>query len=122
MTSFDSAATRFLNEVAAELPRNDKSFQFQRALMSGGTCEGTVYQEFGFQTAALCVALGNYHNCGRSNRIAAEYVNVEDALSMVRLLVEAARQMAQFKRHTAKLSHRLKALLREGKRRLVTLE
>ena len=41
--------------------------------MSGGTCEATAYQEFGFQTAAVCVALGNYHNCGPRNRIAAEF-------------------------------------------------
>lgn len=118
---FDSASTRFLNEVAADLQRKDKSFQFQRALMSGGTCEGTAYQEFGFQTAALCVALGNYHNCGPSNRISAEYVNVDDALGMIRLLTEAARQMARFNYHTAKLPDRLKALLREGKHRLVNL-
>jgi hypothetical protein len=59
---FDSVATRFLEEVAANLSAPDKQFQFQRALMSGGTCEATAYQEFGFQTAAVCVALGNYHS------------------------------------------------------------
>ncbi len=70
---FDSQATRFLQEVAAALKRRNKSFQFQRALMYGGTCEATAYQEFGFQTAAVCVALGNYHNCAPKCKIAAEY-------------------------------------------------
>jgi len=87
---FDSTATRFLAEVAAELGRRDKSFQFQRALMYGGTCEGTAYQEFGFQTAAVCVPLGNYHNCGPQNKIAAEYVSLADACAMVDLLAAVA--------------------------------
>src|SRR5262249_13137423 len=80
---FDSEATRFLAEAAGELKSAKKNFQFQRALMSGGTCEATAYQEFGFQTAAVCVALGNYHNCAERNRIAEEYISIADALSMV---------------------------------------
>ena len=80
--------------------------------MSGGTCEGTAYQEFGFQTAAVCVALGNYHNCGPAHRIAEEFVNVGDGLSMVRLLAAAAREMARFDAHTGKLRKGLGVLLR----------
>jgi endoglucanase len=116
---FDSAATRFLHEVALDHQHKDKSFSFQRALMSGGTCEGTAYQESGFQTAAVCVALGNYHNCGRANRLAAEYVNIGDALSMVRLLSAAATEMANFRSHSDKLPQRLHALLRTAKKRLL---
>src|SRR6267142_807838 len=90
---FDPEATRFLAEVASALTAKRKGFQFQRGLMSGGTCEGTAYQELGFQTAAVCVALGNYHNCAPGNRVAAEYVSVSDACEMVQLLVAAAEQM-----------------------------
>jgi putative aminopeptidase FrvX len=115
---FDSAATRFLTEVAADLQQRRKSFQFQRALMSGGTCEATAYQEFGFQTAAVCVALGNYHNCAERNKIAAEYVSIEDAGGMVELLVAAARQMANYPRLTGKLPVRLHKLLREARKKL----
>ena len=43
------------------------------------------------RVAALCVALGNYHNCGPGNRIAPEYVSVTDAVGMARLCVEAAK-------------------------------
>src|SRR5947199_7447198 len=93
---FDSEAMRFLAEVAAGLKSQNKKFQFQRALMSGGTCEATAYQEFGFETAAVCVALGNYHNCAERNRIAAEFVSISDALSMVELLAAAAKQMPQY--------------------------
>jgi len=116
---FDSTATRFLAEVAAELGRRDKSFQFQRALMYGGTCEGTAYQEFGFQTAAVCVPLGNYHNCGPQNKIAAEYVSLADACAMVDLLADAARRMPDYARLTGRLPARLRQLLREAKHNLL---
>src|SRR6185369_1457970 len=53
---FDDSATAALTQAAtaARLP-------FQRCLMSGGTCEATAYQLYGYRCAALCVALGNYH-------------------------------------------------------------
>ena len=111
---FDSQATRYLTEVASGIPR----FNFQRALMSGGTCEGTPYQEAGYQTGALCVALGNYHNCGERRMIAAEYVSASDAAGMVRLLVEAVRQVRDFDQLTGKLRSRLQKLAREGERHL----
>jgi hypothetical protein len=56
---FDSAATATLAQIAA-----DSHIPVQRCLMPGGTCEATAYQLYGFRSAALCVALGNYHNCG----------------------------------------------------------
>src|SRR5436190_1908820 len=80
---FDPEATRFLCEAAGDLGKREKRFHFQRALMSGGTCEATAYQELGYQTCAVCIALGNYHNCGADGRIRGEYVNIGDADSMV---------------------------------------
>jgi endoglucanase len=115
---FDSAGTRYLTEVAAALRARDQSFAFQRALMPGGTCEATAYQEYGFQTAAVCIALGNYHNCGPRGRVAAEYVSVADARGMVRLLVEAAVRMGTFGAVTMRLPLRLKGYLREARKRL----
>ena len=115
---FDSDAMRFLGGVAGDLKTRRKAFQFQRALMSGGTCEATAYQEYGFQTGAVCVALGNYHNCAERNRIAAEYVNIADACSMVDLLVEAARKMSQFNEIVERLPNRLESMRQEGLRAL----
>jgi endoglucanase len=114
---FDRAATRFLGEVATELQAK-APFPFQRALMSGGTCEATAYQEFGLQCAAVCVALGNYHNCGKANRIKAEHVSVTDACGMVELLVAAARYMPQYSRLVDKLPKRLDQLLAEAQSKL----
>jgi len=115
---FDSTATRFLSEVAAGLSARRKTFRSQRALMSGGTCEATAYQEFGFQTAAVCVALGNYHNCGERGRIAAEFVSRADACGMVDLLVEAAKQMRVFHKLVGKLPARLEQMRRAASKRL----
>lgn len=112
---FDSDATRFLSEIGAELGKEDKTFLYQRALMSGGTCEGTAYQEYGYQTAAVCVALGNYHNCGAKDKIRAEYVSTADAVGMVRLLVSAATQMKRFDKLVGKLPKRLKLLAKEAR-------
>jgi len=115
---FNPEATRFLAEVALELTAKRKGFEYQRGLMSGGTCEATAYQEFGFQTAAVCVALGNYHNCAARERIKTEYVNISDVSSMVELLVAAAKRMSQYSYLTSKLPRRLRQMLRESDKRL----
>jgi hypothetical protein len=70
----------------------------------------------------VCVALGNYHNCGEQNRIEAEYVSGADAVSMVELLVASARQMTSYPKLIAKLPKRLKTLLREARRKLMNLD
>jgi len=113
---FDSGAMRFLGEVASRLRRG--RFPFQRALMSGGTCEGTAFQAYGFQTGAVCVALGNYHNCSPRGDIQAEFVSVADACGMVELLVAVAVQMSHYHRLTGNLNGRLDRLLRQARRRL----
>ena len=81
---FDDAATASLMEAAraADIP-------VQRCLMSGGTCEATAYQLYGYRSAGLCVALGNYHNCGPDTQIASEFVSVDDVAGMVRLMTAA---------------------------------
>jgi putative aminopeptidase FrvX len=83
---FDSDTMGSLGEIAkiAEIP-------VQRCLMSGGTCEATAYQLYGYRCGALCVALGNYHNCGPDERIEPEFVSIADVHGLVRLCVEAAR-------------------------------
>jgi putative aminopeptidase FrvX len=111
---FDSDATRFLSEAAADLAKKNSKFKFQRALMSGGTCEGTAYQEYGFQTAAACMALGNYHNCADNNLIREEFVSVNDGVAMVDLLCAAATEMKNFNKLKSRLTDRLEKLSREA--------
>ncbi len=51
--------------------------------MDGGTCESTAYQQFGWTSAALCMALDNYHNMGPDNRIAPEVISLADYEGLV---------------------------------------
>jgi endoglucanase len=83
---FHPAATAQLVELAKA-----HDIPYQRALMSGGTCEATAYQLYGYRTAGLCVALGNYHNCGPDESIAAEFVAIEDVVGLARLCSVAVR-------------------------------
>lgn len=111
---FGSAPGRYFAEIAGEMAKREPAFRFQRALMSGGTCEATAYQEFGYESAALCVALGNYHNCGPDGRIEAEFVSLKDCLDMVRLLVEAARRFPEFDTIVNRLPERLAQSARQA--------
>ena len=82
---FDDAATAALHQLATahQIPH-------QRTLMSGGTCEATAYQLYGYRSAGLCVALGNYHNCGPETSIDSEFVSLADVESMTRICIAAA--------------------------------
>lgn len=93
---FDDAATAALMDAAKRA-----EILVQRCLMSGGTCEATAYQLFGYRCAALCVALGNYHNCGPDTQIASEFVSVEDVTGMVRLMIAATTSPPSGDPHTA---------------------
>lgn len=100
---FDNAATRLLVKVAEEIAGQGE-FKYQRALMDGGTCESTAYQQFGWTSAALCVALDNYHNMGPDNQIVSEVISTADYDGLVdffkavvssELTVDAARSAHQ---------------------------
>ncbi len=77
---FDAEVTLQLTLLAKK-----KKILHQRCLMTGGTCEGTAYQNFGFRTGALCVALANYHNCSPSTQIVREYVSYSDYVGLIEL-------------------------------------
>ena len=79
---FDPLTTDFFLEVAKA-----EKLRFQRCLMPGGTCEATAFQLYGYRSAALCVALGNYHNCTPDGRIDAEFIDLGDLEGLVALCV-----------------------------------
>ncbi len=93
---FDDAVTAALVKAAT-----DAKLAHQRCLMSGGTCEATAYQLYGYRTGALCVALGNYHNCGPDLTIAPEFVAVEDVAGMVALMFAAVSHESPADPHAA---------------------
>jgi putative aminopeptidase FrvX len=85
-STFDSALTARLWSLA-----QDQKIRSQRGLMSGGTCEGTAYQVYGVPAAAVCVPLGNYHNCTPEGEIGPEFVSVSDVEALVALCGAVAR-------------------------------
>lgn len=109
---FNSALSHHLVEQAQRLQKHEPSFKYQRALMPGGTCEATVYDAWGYITAAVCVPLGNYHNMDRKRgKVAAEHVDLDDWHSMVALLTAVARNGSDFKPGFTELKKRLNKLL-----------
>lgn len=87
---FDPAVSAELLAVA-----RDAGVEVQRCLMPGGTCEATAFQAYGIRAGALCIALGNYHNCVPDNpRIAAEHVSVHDYVGLVALCAAVAARPA----------------------------
>jgi putative aminopeptidase FrvX len=105
---FNSALTYFLGQQAEELKKSDSNFQWQRALMPGGTCEATVYDIYGYTAASLCVALGNYHNMDPAReQIGPEFIDVSDWKNMVKLFVRLANHGEKFKPGHAELKARV---------------
>jgi endoglucanase len=77
---FDPATTEHFVEIA-----KSQSQRHQRCLMSAAQCEGTAFQTYGYRTGALCIALGNYHNCAPDDRIETEYVSLSDFVDLIEL-------------------------------------
>ena len=101
---FHSGFSYFLAQRCKALAESNKGFQFQRALMPGGTCEGTVFDAFGHVAAAVCVPLGNYHNMvggfragsKKPGKVGPEFIDKRDWSHMVELFVDAARHLGDF--------------------------
>lgn len=105
---FHSGFTQFIQNQAALLAKRDRKFQYQRALMPGGTCEATVYDAYGFTAASICVALGNYHNMDTARRrIGPEYIDLSDWQNMVKLFVQVARNTHMYEPGHRDLKRRL---------------
>jgi len=86
MTCFDPAMDLWLAHHAAAIAGREPDFVYQRALMTGGACEASLYVLHGRRTGAIAIALGNYHNMTPEGGIGAEFVSVTDfehALSLL---------------------------------------
>jgi endoglucanase len=90
MTSFDPGMDLWLASRAAALAAAAPDFAYQRALMTGGACEASLYVLHGRRVGALAVALGNYHNMTPEGGIGAEYVSLSDFEHALALLEELA--------------------------------
>ena len=86
--TFDASAEDLLLAARDRLP---KTKPVQRALMSGGTCEATAWGLHAYRATGVAIPLGNYHNMGPRNRLAAEFVSARDLATAVDLIELAAR-------------------------------
>ncbi len=91
---FSPEITYALSHIAAGLAARDKTFRWQRKLMTGGTCNASAYHSLGHRAGCVCLPLGNYHNMRPTDdagklRIGPEIISVADWHGLVRLLVEA---------------------------------
>jgi endoglucanase len=111
---FSPRMTRWMVMLAQEIAAADPAFRFQRRLMDGGTTEATAYDLFGYETGAACIALGNYHNAGPRNRVAAETIHLGDLDGLVRLCVRMLETAPKMERSLGALRTRVDRLGREA--------
>jgi putative aminopeptidase FrvX len=87
---FDPGVEFNIHSVAQELQRTKRGFKFQRQLMSGGSCEATLYVMYDMAVGALAFPLGGcYHNIGK-RRPAEECISSDDTVGMIDLCTAIA--------------------------------
>ena len=111
---FSPRVTQWMTALAQELAAEDRRFRYQRKLMDGGTTEATSYDLYGYETGAVCIALGNYHNAGRRGRVAAETVHLGDLEGLVRLFGRMLETVPRYQRYLPALLRRYDRLGREA--------
>jgi len=95
-TTFDGTLEYHLHQVAKRLAAADPAFHFQRQLMTGGSCGGTVFTIAGYRTIGLAYPLFGYHNMLESAAIGREEIATDDYLNGVRLLTESILQSRRY--------------------------
>jgi endoglucanase len=87
---FHDATTAELVDAATE-----GKIPHQRALLDGGACEATAMNLYGIPAAGISVILGNYHNCPPEKGIAEEFIALEDAKNLVKLITATVVRMSE---------------------------
>ncbi len=93
-STFNSDAESALIRAREVLSADDSGFRCQRQLMSGGVCEASAFNAWGYRSTGVAFPLGNYHNGAEDGSIAAEYIHRDDYLNGAALITEAARQVS----------------------------
>lgn len=111
---FDDGVTAELVDAATE-----EKIPHQRALLDGGACEATAMNLYGVPAAGISVILGNYHNCPPEKGIAEEFIALDDAKNLVKLITATTRRMAGPRSggsSKARLRKRLEKSVRDGRK------
>ena len=120
MNVFDNGLLKYMECCAKKIKKEKDEFLYQRKLMDGGTCESSIYQKFGYRTAAMCVPLGNYHNRDVDNkRIAQEYINLNDLAGLVMLFEKMLEKSDEIEKHTNHTKHSITEEVRDLGERII---
>ncbi len=94
MFTFSAEAEQVLHVARMRLRDADPGFRAQRQLMSGGTCEASAFAARGYAATGVAFPLGNYHNATPDGGVDSEFIHADDFAMGARLVLEAARSVA----------------------------
>jgi endoglucanase len=86
--TFSNEAERYLRVAQERLA--EQGIATQRRLLPGGTCEASAFVRLGWVATGIALPNTGYHNAGADGDLVAEMIRLEDLLSAIALLAEAA--------------------------------
>jgi endoglucanase len=125
---FSPGLSHFITQSAGHLADDSPAnapFLYQRKLMDGGTCNSTAFLAYGYDSAAMCVALGNYHNTTLKGiagwgdgakagpHIGSETIHLRDFAGMVRILAKTVERIGAYQPGFGFMRERLSKLHRQ---------
>lgn len=90
MTCFDAKMDLWLSSQASALKKQAPQFQYQRALMTGGACEASLFMLHDRRVGAIAIPLRNYHNMTDDGGIGPEIIDLRDFDNALLLLEHLA--------------------------------
>ncbi len=114
LSVFDSRVTHWMETAFRDLKAVKPATTWQRLLMAGGACEGTVFHRAGLPTGALCVALNNYHNMGPGTAIRSESISLRDWQGLYDFLFFLATEAKSLKTADDAVAERFQRLEEKG--------
>jgi len=102
LSVFSPDLTNALGALLTDHAKRRPGFTWQRKLMPGGACEATAFSAFGYESTCICLPLGNYHNMGdidgvaagkRPARVRPECISLDDYHGMIEMLAVCATLM-----------------------------
>ena len=93
--TFNAFAENLLRISANQLKSKHDFFQFQRSLMSAGTCEASAFAANGYLSTGIAFPLGHWHNAKTTipdinGGIDTENISVDDYVNGVLLMIECS--------------------------------
>lgn len=82
MSLFQTEMINWMKHQGVALQKKSPSFQFQAQIMSGGSCEASAFQLFGFKVGGFSIPLLNYHNLNGKR----EAVSLQDSIQLCKWL------------------------------------